>query len=163
MKLLRAVLPIAALTGVSLPASALMLQVPFEQRVATADAIVVARVTGMQCSWSQSPRLIVTDVQLQAAEVWAGTLTAGQPFTVRVLGGRIGDIGLEVEHQPNFVTGETVVLLLKAAPSGRFQVHVAEQGKLGVIEGGAVLLDGRPAPLAQVRASVARLRPKVGR
>ncbi len=155
--LLRAALP-CVLGLAAPPASALMVEVPFDRMARDADAIVVGRVVALESSRIENPRLIVTDVTLALEEVWAGGLTPGRTLILRVLGGRVGDVTLEVEHEPTFQVGEQAVLFLKETPGARLAVQENEQGKYRLAGDQALRFDGRPLPVRQVRAAVRQLR-----
>ena len=59
-------------------------------------------------------------------DVWKGSARA--PITVRLLGGRAGNITSHVSGIPRFRAGEDVVLFLQQAPNGNYSVVSWAQG-----------------------------------
>jgi len=149
-------------------AAGLMLEMPLDQVTVSSNVIVRARVLSQQSYWVGEPRIIVTDVTLEAAEVWAGTLEPGRPFTVRVYGGRVDNIEMIQEHQPRFAIDEDVVLFLRksedrppqngiAALDGLLTLNHAEQGKYRVAGALVVGFKRDISSLATFRANVRRM------
>ncbi|MFO0712945.1 MAG: hypothetical protein U0353_24035 [Sandaracinus sp.] len=75
----------------------------------TADVVIVARVEGQRSRYDAQGR-IVTDVSLRVEESLYGRLAAGSVTQVLRLGGAVGDLGLRVEGEAVYQTGETIVL-----------------------------------------------------
>jgi hypothetical protein len=141
------------------PAGALMLEVPFDRLVSTSDAVVRAKVTNLESSWTSDHSTIVTDVTLVIEESWVGTMQAGAPLRLQVEGGEVGDLGVRVEHQPTFRLGEESVLFLAGTPSARLRVNALEQGKFTIVGDQAVGWGARVIPLSVLHARVDALRP----
>ncbi len=148
-----------AVAAVAAPAAALMLEVPMTEMVSTSTAIVRAHVTDLRSYWVASPHVIRTDVTLDVAEVWKGGLQAHQPLVVQVEGGKVGDMSMQVEHQPDLRPGDDVVLFLRATPAARFVINNDEQGRYSVLGDQVKGVRPEPTPLATFRATVARLVP----
>jgi hypothetical protein len=156
----RTLLATILLLALAARASALMVEVPFEELVQTSDAIVQGTVVDLESRWLAEPHIIVTDVTLQVGEVWAGSLQPGQRLVLRVAGGEVDGIGMRREHEPAFGRDEQVVLFLAATPSARFAVHHLEQGKFTVFGDQAIGAKGQSLPLAALREAVGRLAPR---
>jgi hypothetical protein len=69
---------------------------------------------------------IWTFTAFQIEETWKGEAPAR--ITVRLLGGRLGEITSHVSGVPQFRAGEDVVLFLERAPRGNYSVVSWEQG-----------------------------------
>jgi hypothetical protein len=105
-----------------------------------ADVIVVARVEGQRARWDHQGR-IVTDVTLRVTESLHGGLARGAVATAQRLGGEIGDLGLRVEGEAQYVDGERIVLFARrlATPSGTVLRPVGmSQGVLPIDDTGGV-------------------------
>ncbi|MBI5708758.1 MAG: hypothetical protein HZC42_00385 [Candidatus Eisenbacteria bacterium] len=149
----RAILALAML-AVASPALALMVEVPLDRLITSSDAVVRAKVTGLESHWTADHSTIVTDVTLSIEESWAGDLAAGAPLVLQVEGGEVGDIGIRSEHQPVFSPGEETVLFLKATSNARLRVNAVEQGKYTVLGDHVVGFRQQAFPLATLRATV---------
>lgn len=79
---------------------------------AEADVILVARVEGQRSRYDAQGR-IVTDVIVRVEESLLGGLVVGSTTTVLRLGGVVGDLGLRVEGEAVFQTGESIVLFAR--------------------------------------------------
>jgi hypothetical protein len=104
------------------------------QRLAReAPVIVRARCEGS--SVVQDAGEIWTVTSLNVEEVWRGAAPA--QITVRLLGGRWGEITSHVSGVPQFRAGEEVVLFLAPAGRGDFSVVSWEQGTFRIRRGGS--------------------------
>lgn len=97
-----------------------------------ATAIVVARVLGIQASWRERTRQVVTDVTVGVDEVLAGDVPE-RSVSVRLMGGRIGDLDVGIPGNPDFRVGETALLFLREDRDGRLRVAHLYQGKFSVV------------------------------
>lgn len=116
-----------------------------DELTAAAELIVVGQARERQSRWSDSGRLIVSDVAVGVERVVKGRATAGQDLVVTHLGGSIGDLGLRVPGAAAFELGGRAVLFLRAHPAtGELRVVGMSQGALPVVlrEGGQVVLPG---------------------
>jgi hypothetical protein len=107
-----------------------------------AEVIVVARVEGQRARWDHQGR-IVTDVTLRVTESLHGTLARGAVVIAQRLGGEIGDLGLRVEGEAQYVQGERIVLFARrlTTPSGVVLRPVGmSQGVLPIDDAGGVEL-----------------------
>ena len=154
----RAILVLAML-ALAAPALALMVEVPLEKLASSSDAVVRAKVTGLESRWTDDHATIVTDVTLAIVESWTGDLVAGSRLVLQVEGGEVGDIGVRVEHQPVFSPGEETVLFLRATPGARYRINALEQGKYTVMGDHVVGFKQQSFPLATLRAPVRSLAP----
>jgi hypothetical protein len=89
-----------------------------------AHAIVRARCVENSVGWDAGEIWTFTSFEVQ--EVWQGSAPAR--ITVRLLGGRVGNLTSSVAGVPRFRSGEEVVLFLERTPRGDFSVVSWEQG-----------------------------------
>jgi hypothetical protein len=124
--------------------AAMGLALDLRQLVSKADYILVATVQRQTARWNKYGR-IVTDVALEVQESLKGEAAAGDELTVTALGGNIGDLVMHVEGSPRFISGASVVVFLRRAPS-LDELHVVgmSQGVLYLADGpyGQVILPG---------------------
>jgi hypothetical protein len=97
-----------------------------------AQAIVRARCAGNSTGWDAGE--IWTFTAFDAEEVWHGATPAR--FTVRLLGGRAGNLTSSVSGVPRFRPGEDVVLFLERTSRGDFSVVSWEQGTFRIRDTG---------------------------
>lgn len=89
-----------------------------------APVIVRARCVANVVGWEEGEIWTFREFEIQ--ETWRGTPSAR--ITVRLLGGRLGNITSTVSGVPRFRGGEEVVLFLERAPRGSFSIVSWEQG-----------------------------------
>jgi len=89
-----------------------------------APVIVRARCVANTVNLEEGEIWTFTEFEIQ--ETWRGTAPAR--ITVRLLGGRLGDITSTVSGVPRFHGGEEVVLFLQPAPRGNFSIVSWQQG-----------------------------------
>jgi hypothetical protein len=95
-----------------------------EQMSHTAQAIVRARCVDNSTGWDAGEIWTFTSFEVQ--ELWQGSTTPR--ITVRLLGGRVGNLTSSVSGIPRFRPGEEVVLFLERTQRGDFSVVSWEQG-----------------------------------
>jgi hypothetical protein len=95
-----------------------------EQMSQRAEVIVRARCLESATVWDAGEVWTLTSFEVE--EVWRGPATAR--ITVRLLGGRVGDLTSSVAGVPRFRPGEEVVLFLEATQRGDLSVVSWEQG-----------------------------------
>jgi hypothetical protein len=133
MKMLRriALLKAAALLAVAAALHATSLARMSIAEMAHASSLVVrARCVSTSVRWEEGEIWTFTEFEIE--ESWKGAAAAGSKFTVRLLGGRLGEITSRVSGVPQFRPGEDVVLFLQPAPRGNFNVVSWEQGTFRV-------------------------------
>lgn len=107
--------------GATLPAwSSTIAPADVVQTVGTATAVVHATAISSSSHWNETRSLIVTDTQFQVHETLKGDPASA--ITVRVPGGRIGKLLVEVPGITGFATGDEVVLALTRDQHGAFCV-----------------------------------------
>jgi hypothetical protein len=94
------------------------------QMAQTAQVIVRARCLGGSTAWDAGEIWTLTSFEVE--EVWRGSPPAR--ITVRLLGGRVGNLTSSVSGVPRFRPGEEVILFLERTPRGDFSVVSWEQG-----------------------------------
>jgi hypothetical protein len=113
--------------------STTLLRMSLGQISQTAQTIVRARCTGSTTGWDAGE--IWTFSSFEVREVWRGSPAA--QITVRLLGGRVGNLTSSVSGVPRFQAGEDVVLFLERTPRGDFSVVSWEQGTFRIRRAGA--------------------------
>lgn len=99
--------------GLSAIASAsVSVALSLEELVASSDEVVLGTVTGQQARYDKRRR-IVTDVTLRVDDTMKGNRAKGAEIIVTRFGGEIGDLGMRVEGEPNFTTGEQTIVFAK--------------------------------------------------
>jgi len=98
------------------------------QMASAAELIVRGRCVENSTGWDAGE--IWTFTSFDVAEVWSGT--ALERITVRLLGGRAGNITSTVSGVPRFRPGEDVVLFLEPTASGDYSVVSWSQGTFRV-------------------------------
>jgi hypothetical protein len=89
-----------------------------------ARLIVRGRCLAESMGWDAGE--IWTFTSFQVEETWRGS--APSQISVRLLGGRVGNITSAVSGVPRFSAGEEVVLFLERTPRGDFSIVSWEQG-----------------------------------
>ena len=112
------VLVAAALVASSaLPATAaVVVPLSVKDKVALAEVVVRARVEAKEARWVRGR--IFTFVQLATTRVIEGRVKVGQPVTVAIPGGEVGDLGQWVCGTPSVELGDDVVVFLAPRPVG---------------------------------------------
>jgi hypothetical protein len=131
--------------------------------VAESDLIAEVAVLSQTARWDELDR-IVTDVTLRVDEpLWATDASTGSGSEVVVtrLGGELDGLGLRVEGEPTFVTGERVLLFahelrgeLRAVgmSQGVLPIEIRAGAEPMVLPGGAGLALVAPGTAARVAA-----------
>jgi hypothetical protein len=99
-----------------------------EEMVAAADAVVHARCLGTDTRREAGE--LWTFASFEVEETWKGV--APRLISVRLLGGRLGNLTYRVEGVPEFRTGEEVVLFLQRTRAGDFAITSWVQGTFRV-------------------------------
>jgi len=99
-----------------------------EKLTRSAQAIVRARCLENSPGWDAGE--IWTSTSFKVKEVWKGSLP--ERFSVRLLGGRVGNVTSTVSGIPRFRAGEEVVLFLEATPRGDLTVVSWQQGSFRI-------------------------------
>lgn len=82
---------------------------------ATAEEVVVARVVAQASHYDEHGR-IVTDVEMLVEQAEKGSAQPGKTVLVRRLGGSVNGVGMRVEGEPSFVSGERTLLFAQKLP-----------------------------------------------
>lgn len=109
-------------------AATTLLRMSLAEMSQTARVIVRARCAGNSTGWDAGE--IWTFTSFDSKETWRGSTPAR--FTVRLLGGRIGNLTSSVSGVPRFGPGEDVVLFLEATARGDFSIVGWEEGTFRV-------------------------------
>ena len=74
--------------------------------------IVVATVVSQSSRWESGRRRIITDVELHRESLVDGDV--GPTFSIRLLGGAVGEVGMQVTGEAQLESGATYLLFLRA-------------------------------------------------
>jgi len=96
----------------------------------THSAQAIARAQCLENSTAWDAGEIWTSTSFKVKEVWKGSLS--ERFSVRLLGGRVGNITSTVTGIPRFRPGEEVVIFLETTPRGDLSVVSWQQGSFRV-------------------------------
>ncbi len=107
-------LAVSAFLALAAPVAHAALTVALSMRELTAssDVIVVGTVVDTECKWDLRRR-IVTDAEVQVAEVLRGRVEVGDELVVRTLGGEIDDLGMRVEGEAVLEDGQRAIFFLR--------------------------------------------------
>ncbi|MBS1149862.1 MAG: hypothetical protein H6Q89_1560 [Myxococcaceae bacterium] len=97
----------------------------------SAALIVVGTVRACAPRLTLDGRRIITDTEIQVAEVLKGNAD-GPTVVVMQPGGIVGDLGQKVEGTAHFTVGEEVVVFLDRRGADRFAVTAMAQGKFRI-------------------------------
>ena len=111
-------------TAAATASATTLLRMSLAKMAQTAKVIVRARCVGSSTNWDAGE--IWTFTTFDAEETWRGSAPAR--FTVRLLGGRLGNLTASVSGVPRFRAGEDVILFLEPTARGDFSVVGWEQG-----------------------------------
>jgi len=114
-------------TAALAPATTL-LRLSLERMTHSARAIVRARCVANASGWDAGEIWTFTTFEVQ--ETWKGS--PPPQLTVRLLGGRVGQVTSSVSGVPRFGPGEEVVLFLEPTARGDFSVVGWEEGTFRV-------------------------------
>lgn len=102
---------LASFMLLSVASATTLVKLNLETLTDRSEHIIQGKVMGME-SLEERGR-IVTHVRVQVAETLKGDLAPAQTITVRVLGGRLGDLVTIVHGSPNFSQDEEVLLFMQ--------------------------------------------------
>ncbi len=103
---------------------------------ATAEVVVVGRVVAQASHYDEHGR-IVTDVEMLIEQTEKGTAQRGKTVLVRRLGGVVNGIGMRIDGEPSFVSGERTLLFAhKLAHSSVLRAVGMSQGVLRIAQRG---------------------------
>src|SRR6266571_5966595 len=126
----------------------------FDQLVQQAELIFQGTLTGVRSAWEGegAQRHINTYVTFQIAENVKGD--AGASYTIRILGGTVGDETMEVTDTPKFKVGDSDILFVEhnndqfvplvGINNGRFHIQHDEQ------TGRDIVVNGEGEPVRDV-------------
>lgn len=150
-------------TAVVVPTTQALTVIPptFEQLVSTAEVVVDGEVTGVRAELSsyEGRPLVYTFVTIRVLDALKGT--PGETIDMRMLGGTVGDVTLQVSGVPKFRVGERNLFFIEgngvnfcplvAVPHGYYPVEERAS------DGATVVLRSNGEPLADVAEVVEEL------
>jgi len=99
-----------------------------------AEEVMVARVVAQASHYDEHGR-IVTDVEMLVEQSEKGAAQTGKTVLVRRLGGVVNGIGMRIEGEPSFVSGERTLLFAQKLPKSAVLRAVGmSQGVLRIAE-----------------------------
>ncbi len=119
-------------------AGAAMIEQTVAQLAGGSTDIVGGQVLSVISEWNETETFIFTRVNIRVDETHKGALPVPATITVIVPGGEVGEIGLGVEHAPQFEVGQEVIVFLRLLQPPLYAVTAWEQGKF-TVENGEVM------------------------
>lgn len=113
-----------------------------EDLVARADYVLIGGIRDIKSEWNSDRTNIYTYVKVSVESSLKGSVDRSE-VTIRVLGGRVGDVAVAVSAAPEFEVGERALLFLKCEEPCCLGVVGGFQGKY-TIQGDRVLGMGVP-------------------
>ncbi len=119
--------------------SALVIKKSIQELTYEADSILIGKVKGIESRWNKEKTLIYTYVTVSVTEYIKRISEKEElkEIIVKVLGGKVGDIGLKVSDTPEFIEDEEVFLFLRIEELPIFRVAGLFQGKYTIEDGKA--------------------------
>lgn len=117
-----------------------------EELAFKSDVITIGEVKNIFCEWSEDNTKIYTYIKIQPIEILKGEVP--EEFTIRVLGGEVGEIGLAVSHSPIFQVSEKVLIFLRKGKKNIFFVTCADRGKYTFREDKLINYEGKEISLS---------------
>ena len=117
-----------AFVGSRVPQASVLTAMSVAELAASADTIVVGKVTSTTSAWDPSHRRILSTIGIDVEERWKG-IGPGRVVVVQP-GGTVGDIEMSVDGMPTFTLGERALLFLRG--HDRFGVVGMALGKRSV-------------------------------
>lgn len=154
----RAVLMAAGLAGLGLlvtsfPAGATTLRkMDLPELVSSADRVVHARAISSTVYWDPTETQILTDTTFEVLDETKGV--GPQQLTVNLLGGQIGDVEMNAEGAPVFVTGDEVVLFTLERADGKSDLVGYTQGVMRVVTETTTGAGGEAVPMKIAKSEV---------
>ncbi|HKW14212.1 MAG TPA: hypothetical protein VJS69_07000 [Candidatus Krumholzibacteria bacterium] len=122
------------LTTIHIPeGSATALRLNDEQLVAYSHLIVEGRVVSMRSEWNAQRTQIQTVVIIDVAQTLKGMVASPASFTMRMLGGRVGDIVQQLSDAPTFAVDQDVIVFFERDPSNPVSITGLSQGKMTIV------------------------------
>jgi hypothetical protein len=123
--------------AVSRAQSGIVEQTDLQRLVRGADFILIGSVVGIKSEWNPERTRIHTDIGLSVETCLKGASRLRE-VTIRLSGGRVGDVVQSVSTAPEFHKGEKVLVFLEPGEEDTLRVVGAFQGKVTLHEGTAV-------------------------
>jgi hypothetical protein len=116
--LLKAALPLVVLALFSLPTKATsVVMLTDEELILDSRVIVTGTVKTVFSAWNDEHNIIYTYVEVRPDRFLKGDLNTKR-IVLKQLGGTVGGSGMRISGQPQFLSGQRVLLYLSAAPDG---------------------------------------------
>lgn len=141
-------------------AAATLVALDLGELVRASEHIVLAKAESRDSRKDEATGLIVTDVRLRVITKLKGGSQPGQTLVATVLGGSVGELGLQVPGEAVLPDDHSAIVFLRKNQLGELNVTGMSQGVLTIVgEGGSAMAmpGGAGAELVQ-RGSDGRLR-----
>ncbi len=92
------------------------------------DLIITGNVTKVISRWDANKARIWTYITIVPTEYLKGTKSTNE-ITIKIIGGKVGDITMDVSGVPKFNSNEQTFLFLKKRPDGNYTVFDWHNGK----------------------------------
>jgi len=123
-----------------------------DTQVRNSELILRGRVDTVSAHWNEARSAIYSDAEVTVEEVWKGAPSSDR-VVVRVLGGTVGTVRLEVDGAPRLAAGEDVVLFLRRA-DGAYTPWGMMFGKYRIVgPAGAAVAVGLEPPSGEERGA----------
>ncbi len=133
---LAAALLIGALAGASRASASVTTALSLEELTGRADDVWLARCVRSASRYDEQGR-IVTDLTLAVDDSMKGRRRAGEQAEMTVLGGVVGDVGMQVPGEAHLAVGDEAIVFLRTGRDGRRHAVGMSQGVLPVRRGPA--------------------------
>src|SRR5690349_20797202 len=116
--ILKAALPLLMLASFSFPAKATsVVMLTDDELILDSRVILTGTVNTVFSAWNDEHNLIYTYVEVRPDRFLKGDLNTKR-VVLKQLGGTVGGSGMRLSGQPEFVSGQRVLLYLNTAPDG---------------------------------------------
>ena len=113
--------------------ASVLIRLNLENLVVHADAIVEAEVISTRSFWTADRRSILTETTLRVDRGLRGP-AAGQTIKVRSLGGKVGEVRMQIAGAPRLLEGQRMVLFLTERQGHRWVLGM-NQGVFDLVRG----------------------------
>lgn len=120
-----------ALTWTSQASASVAAALTLEELTGRAEDVLLARCVRASSRYDEHGR-IVTDITLSVNETMKGRRRAGEEAVITVLGGEVGDVGMQVPGEARLAVGDEAIVFVRTARNGRRHAVGMSQGVLPV-------------------------------
>lgn len=127
---------LACLAALALPAlgSATVAVLGDDALVGLSSTIAEGRVVALHSEWNDDHNQIHTIVTIRVSRLMKGAMPSDGHLVLRLLGGQVDDLVMEVVDQPTFALGEEVIVFVRKNPRHFMPVTGLYQGKFTIVD-----------------------------